>query len=102
MGDMAMDAHDPNAMTVPAGETHELTRTFTEAGDILMGCHVPGHYAAGMRGMHHHHRQRADQPLRLATRLDELAVARAHLTPGSAARRHGVETETARERMSPV
>jgi len=50
MDDMGMDADDPNAMTVPTGETPELTWTFTEAGEILMGCHVPGHYDAGMRG----------------------------------------------------
>lgn len=42
--------HDPNAITLPAGETMELTWTFTTAGEVLFGCHVPGHYDAGMRG----------------------------------------------------
>lgn len=28
-----------------------MTWTFHEAGEIMMGCHVPGHYAARMRGM---------------------------------------------------
>lgn len=48
MGDP--DGHDANAMTILAGETAEMTWTFTEAGTILMGCHIPGHYDAGMRG----------------------------------------------------
>jgi len=42
---------DRNAVTVPAGETHELTWTFTDPGEtVLFGCHVPGHYTAGMVG----------------------------------------------------
>ncbi len=40
----------PNAVTVQAGETEELTWRFTEAGTVLIGCHQPGHYAAGMTG----------------------------------------------------
>lgn len=32
------------------GETQEVTVTFDRAGTILYGCHVPGHYAAGMVG----------------------------------------------------
>ncbi len=39
-----------NAMVVAAGETKELTWRFTEAGTFLIGCHQPGHYAAGMKG----------------------------------------------------
>lgn len=46
----AMAADDTNAMTLDPGQTKEMTWTFTEAGDILTGCHIPGHYAAGMRG----------------------------------------------------
>jgi uncharacterized cupredoxin-like copper-binding protein len=46
-----MDDHDdPNAVVLQAGESKELTWTFTEAGDIYFGCHQPGHYAAGMVG----------------------------------------------------
>lgn len=53
MAEMAgsmMGEEDPNAFTIEAGETKDLTWTFTEEGSILMGCHIPGHYAAGMRG----------------------------------------------------
>ena len=38
-----------NAVEVKAGATGELTLTFDKAGDVLIGCHEPGHYAAGMR-----------------------------------------------------
>ena len=51
MAAMAGMSHgDPNVVVVPAGETVELTWTFTEPGTILIGCHQPGHYAAGMTG----------------------------------------------------
>ncbi|MBA3362065.1 MAG: cupredoxin domain-containing protein [Acidimicrobiia bacterium] len=43
--------HDTaNAVSVDAGETKELTWRFTQAGTVLIGCHQPGHYAAGMTG----------------------------------------------------
>ena len=35
---------------VPAGTTVRLLYTFDRAGTLEYGCHVPGHYAAGMRG----------------------------------------------------
>ncbi len=38
------------AVVVAAGETREVTWRFTEAGNFLIGCHQPGHYAAGMKG----------------------------------------------------
>jgi uncharacterized cupredoxin-like copper-binding protein len=55
------DAHDhgptghpthgaTGALTVPPGTTRHLTWTFDEPGIILYGCHVPGHWPAGMRG----------------------------------------------------
>lgn len=48
-GEMMM--HDEaNAISLPAGETKEITWQFTEAGSVLIGCHQTGHYAAGMRG----------------------------------------------------
>ncbi len=51
MAEMNGMVHDqPNVVTVPAGETMELTWTFTEAGTVLIGCHQPGHYAGGMKG----------------------------------------------------
>ncbi len=40
---------EANAVVVAAGETRELTWRFTEAGTFLIGCHQPGHYAAGMK-----------------------------------------------------
>lgn len=46
MGGMAHD--DPEGIGVDPGETRELTFTFETAGAMLAGCHVPGHYAAGM------------------------------------------------------
>ena len=38
-----------NTVEVKPGETGQLTMTFDKAGDVLIGCHQPGHYAAGMR-----------------------------------------------------
>jgi uncharacterized cupredoxin-like copper-binding protein len=43
-------AHDhANAVSVDPGETRELTFSFGIPGVALAGCHVPGHYAAGMK-----------------------------------------------------
>ena len=39
-----------NAVTVAPGETKEVTWRFTEAGEVLFGCHEAGHYDAGMIG----------------------------------------------------
>lgn len=39
-----------NAVTIHAGDTGELTWRFTSPGTVLIGCHVPGHYEAGMTG----------------------------------------------------
>ena len=47
-GDMMHD--DVNAFVLAPGETKELTWRFTAAGEVLYGCHQPGHYAAGMVG----------------------------------------------------
>lgn len=49
MGDMEMD-DNANAIAVPAGSTGELTWQFSEPGTVLFGCHVQGHYDAGMVG----------------------------------------------------
>lgn len=48
--DRVIDAEMGNAVTVHAGETAELTWRFTRAGTVLLGCHVQGHYEAGIRG----------------------------------------------------
>jgi uncharacterized cupredoxin-like copper-binding protein len=37
-----------NAAVVKVGATEELTYTFEDVGETLAGCHVPGHYPAGM------------------------------------------------------
>ena len=42
---------DANAVSVPPGETVDLTWTFDgETDGLLYGCHEPGHYDAGMLG----------------------------------------------------
>ena len=47
MGGMTHD--EPEGIALDPGETKELTFTFAESGATLAGCHVAGHYAAGMR-----------------------------------------------------
>ena len=47
MGGMSHD--EPEVIAVAAGDTRELTFTFTTAGLTLAGCHETGHYAAGMK-----------------------------------------------------
>jgi uncharacterized cupredoxin-like copper-binding protein len=37
-------------LTVPPGQTRRLAWTFDEPGTILFGCHVLGHWTAGMKG----------------------------------------------------
>jgi uncharacterized cupredoxin-like copper-binding protein len=44
-----MNHHGDADITVDAGKTGTLTHTFGTAGTTLIGCHQPGHYAAGMR-----------------------------------------------------
>jgi uncharacterized cupredoxin-like copper-binding protein len=51
MAEMEGMTHDqPNVVTVPAEETVEITWTFVDSGAVLIGCHEPGHYDAGMKG----------------------------------------------------
>lgn len=47
MGGMGHD--DPAGIAVKPGQTRDLTYTFVQPGETLAGCHVAGHYAAGMR-----------------------------------------------------
>jgi uncharacterized cupredoxin-like copper-binding protein len=50
MADMGGMPHDePNGIAVQPGETKELTMAFDAPGELLAGCHLPGHYPAGMR-----------------------------------------------------
>jgi len=48
--DMAMSHDEPNSFSIKPGDTKEMTWRMTEAGEILMGCHQPGHYVSGMKG----------------------------------------------------
>jgi P-type Cu+ transporter len=47
-GSAMMD--EPNGVDVPVGGVARLVYTFDQPGTLEYGCHVPGHYAAGMRG----------------------------------------------------
>jgi len=40
----------PGEVSIPAGEVATTTYTFAEAGTVIFGCHLPGHYDYGMRG----------------------------------------------------
>jgi uncharacterized cupredoxin-like copper-binding protein len=49
MGGMSHD--EPEGIAVKPGETKELTYTFDTARQTLAGCHVAGHYGAGMKAV---------------------------------------------------
>lgn len=49
MGGAAM-SNEPNAIAVEPGATGTIVWTFTESGAFEYGCHMPGHYPAGMVG----------------------------------------------------
>jgi uncharacterized cupredoxin-like copper-binding protein len=40
----------PGEVTILAGTEAVTTWTFEDPGDLIFGCHIPGHYAYGMRG----------------------------------------------------
>jgi uncharacterized cupredoxin-like copper-binding protein len=42
--------HEGNTLVLDAGQTGTLTWTFTKPGEVLYGCHEPGHYPGGMVG----------------------------------------------------
>ena len=49
MGGMAgMGQDEPGGVGLKPGETKTVEYTFAKAGSYLAGCHVNGHYAAGM------------------------------------------------------
>jgi uncharacterized cupredoxin-like copper-binding protein len=48
-GGMTMVDDEPNAIGVEPGQTKELVMTFDAPGTTLAGCHVVGHYGAGMK-----------------------------------------------------
>jgi uncharacterized cupredoxin-like copper-binding protein len=37
-------------LVIDPGEVGDITYTFDTAGELLIGCHIPGHYEAGMVG----------------------------------------------------
>jgi Cu+-exporting ATPase len=49
-GDHGDEGAAPNAVSVAPGATATLVYAFAEPGTLLIGCHEPGHYAAGMTG----------------------------------------------------
>lgn len=46
---MSMHENEPGEVEVAPGETGTLDYTFDTAGTFLVGCHIVGHYAAGMK-----------------------------------------------------
>ncbi len=41
----------PGEVSVPAGQVASTTYRFGETGMLLLGCHLPGHWDYGMRGL---------------------------------------------------
>jgi len=46
----SMEHNDPNALYLKSGETKELIWKFKKTAKLEIGCNVPGHYQAGMKG----------------------------------------------------
>lgn len=40
-----------NGLTLEPGKTAQFTYTFGQAGEVILGCHQPGHYEGGMRSV---------------------------------------------------
>ena len=40
---------DLHSVVLEPGETIEITHTFESAGQLMVGCHEPGHWEAGMK-----------------------------------------------------
>lgn len=49
MGDASGHTMEEAAIVVQPGDSGELSYTFSEPGTYQVGCHQPGHYAAGMK-----------------------------------------------------
>jgi uncharacterized cupredoxin-like copper-binding protein len=49
-GDAMQMGDEPNSIHIQPGVSKDLTWTFTSPGTALYGCHVAGHYDAGMKG----------------------------------------------------
>jgi uncharacterized cupredoxin-like copper-binding protein len=48
MRGQGMQHDDPSGVSVEPGGTETLEYTFSAPGELLAGCHEPGHYAGGM------------------------------------------------------
>ncbi len=49
-GTEAVHPPKPGEVSVPAGTAATTTYTFGEPGELTFACHLPGHFAYGMRG----------------------------------------------------
>lgn len=45
-----MKHEEANAVTIPPGQAKEVVWQFAKPGKVEVGCHLPGHYEAGMKG----------------------------------------------------
>ncbi len=50
LGTEAVHPPKPGEVSVPAGTTATTTYTFGAPGELTFACHLPGHFAYGMRG----------------------------------------------------
>lgn len=46
---MSMGPAGSEIVTVPPGEQAVVTKTFDQAGTVIIGCHQPGHWESGMK-----------------------------------------------------
>ncbi|MBW3594751.1 MAG: cupredoxin domain-containing protein [Actinobacteria bacterium] len=49
-GTEAHHGDKPGEVSIAAGATATTTYTFGAPGELIIGCHLPGHYDYGMRG----------------------------------------------------
>jgi uncharacterized cupredoxin-like copper-binding protein len=49
-GTEAVHPPRPGEVSIPAGTTATTTYTFGQPGELTFACHLPGHFAYGMRG----------------------------------------------------
>jgi uncharacterized cupredoxin-like copper-binding protein len=49
MATMEHSGTDDDGLSIEPGMTGQLTHTFEKGGRLLVGCHEPGHYKAGMK-----------------------------------------------------
>ena len=50
-GTEAHHGSKPGEVSIPAGSKRTTTFEFSEPGELIFGCHLPGHYDYGMRGL---------------------------------------------------